>query len=132
MTAFFYVLFTGGWRWGDAVGPGSVLHSTYIEATTATFAAIVACQMGTAVAARTSRAALSSIGWASNRLLLIGLIAGVAFAAVVIYLPLAHQLVHTAPLGPDVLLVVLPFPFVVWGVDELYRASRRRARCLRR
>jgi Cation transporting ATPase, C-terminus len=81
--------------------------------------------MGTAMAARTSRAALSSIGWASNRLLLVGLIVGVAFAGVVIYAPFANQLVSTAPLSPDVLLVLLPFPFIIWGLDEGYRAVLR-------
>ncbi|HEX2292434.1 MAG TPA: hypothetical protein VHH55_03925 [Gaiellaceae bacterium] len=33
---------------------------------------------------------------------------------------------HTAPLGPVELAILAPFPAVVWGVDELRRARRRR------
>ena len=39
-------------------GPGTPLHHAYLQATTMTFAGIVACQIGTAFAARTDRASL--------------------------------------------------------------------------
>jgi len=50
MLAFFVTLLQAGWQPGDPTGPGSPLHGAYLEATTATFAAIVACQVGTAMA----------------------------------------------------------------------------------
>ena len=73
LAAFFAVLRAGGWSPGDDVDAGSPLHHTYLTATTITFAGIVACQIGTAVAARTERVSLRSIGLFSNRLLLWGI-----------------------------------------------------------
>ena len=96
-----------------------------------TFAGIVACQIGTAVAARTEHASLRSIGLLSNRVLLWGIAFELVFAAAVIYLPALRPIFHTAPLGPAELLFLLPFPFVVWGADEMWRWRRRRYRTTR-
>ena len=52
-----------------------------------TFAAIVACQVGTAFAARTDRASLFTVGLRSNPLLLWGIAFELVFTAAVIYLP---------------------------------------------
>ncbi len=50
---------------------------------------------------------------------------GIAFdlvlAAIFIYAPPFQSLLGTAPLSLDVLVFALPFPFVVWGADELRR-----------
>ncbi|WP_437086902.1 cation transporting ATPase C-terminal domain-containing protein [Streptomyces sp. enrichment culture] len=66
MTAFFYVLRRAGWQPGEPTGPGTPLHDAYLTATTATFAGIVTCQIGTAIAARTDHAALRDIGLFTN------------------------------------------------------------------
>ncbi|HSS68584.1 MAG TPA: cation-transporting P-type ATPase [Nocardioidaceae bacterium] len=126
MIAFFYTLLRGGWSPSDPVGVHSTLHHAYLQATTATFAAIVACQVGTALASRTEHASLRSVGVATNRLLLAGIAFELAFTAGVVYLPALNDVLSTAPLPLDVLLVIAPMPVVVWGVDELYRAARRR------
>ena len=124
---FFFVLLRAGWSPGDPVGDTDPLHDAYVLATTMTFAGIVACQVGTAVAARTEHASLRSIGVFSNRLLLWGIASELAFAAAVIYVPALQPMFHTAPLGTAELALLLPFPFVVWGADELRRALRRRS-----
>ena len=62
MSGFFFVLLRAGWSPSDPVAVGDALHDSYLLATTMTFAGIVACQVGTAVAARTERASLRSIG----------------------------------------------------------------------
>jgi magnesium-transporting ATPase (P-type) len=125
--AFLAVLLHAGWRPGDPVGPGAALHTAYRQATTATFAGIVACQVGTAFAARTEWASLRSVGLTSNPLLLWGILGELAFTAVVVYAPPAQAVVGTAALPGWVLLLLLPFPVVVWGADEVLRAARRRA-----
>jgi magnesium-transporting ATPase (P-type) len=124
--AFFFVLLRAGWTPGDSVDAGSPWHDTYLTATTMTFAAIVVCQIGTALAARTDRASLRSVGLFTNPLLLWGFVFELAFAAALIYLPPFHAAFGTAPLGPAELLLLLPFPFVVWGADELRRFILRR------
>ncbi|MEU5825601.1 cation-translocating P-type ATPase C-terminal domain-containing protein [Streptomyces sp. NPDC047803] len=123
---FFYVLWRAGWQPGDPTGPGSTLHHAYVTATTATFAGIVACQIGTAFAARTDHAPLRAIGVLSNPLLLAGIAFELAFTAALVYAPPLQHLFGTAALPPDVILLLASFPLLVWGTDELRRARRRR------
>jgi calcium-translocating P-type ATPase len=125
MAGFLLTLGAAGWHPGDPTGPGSPLHLAYRQATTVTWLGIVFCQIGTAFAARTDRASLWSIGVLSNRHLLAGIGFSLAFAAVIVYVPPLQGIFGTASLGPAQLAVVLPFPFVVWGADELRRAVLR-------
>jgi magnesium-transporting ATPase (P-type) len=90
-----------------------------------TFAGIVACQVGTAFASRTSWASLRSIGIFTNHLLLRGITIELAFTAVLIYAPPFQAIFGTAPLGAEELALLLPFPFVIWGTDELRRYAHR-------
>jgi calcium-translocating P-type ATPase len=127
MAAFFYVLQRSGWSPGDPTGEGTPLHHGYQQATAMTFLSMVACQVGTAFAARTERASLRSIGVFSNRLLLWGIAFELALAAVLIYVPVFQDLFGTAALPVKDLALVAPFPFIVWGADELRRWLIRRA-----
>jgi magnesium-transporting ATPase (P-type) len=126
MGLFLLVLTRAGWTPGAPTGPGSPLHQAYLQATTASFAAIVACQVGTAFAARTQRSSLRSIGLTSNPLLLAGIAFELVFAAAVIYLPPLQAVFATAALPGWVLVLLVPMPLLVWGLDEAYRAFRRR------
>ena len=125
---FFWVLVRAGWSPGDATGAGSALHHDYLVATTMTFAGIVACQVGTAFAARTTEASLAAIGPFSNRLLLWGIAFELLFAAAVIYLPPLQDAFGFAPLSATDVLPLLAFPPLVWGSDELRRWVIRRRR----
>jgi magnesium-transporting ATPase (P-type) len=126
MAGFLTVLLRAGWRAGDPTGAGSPLHEAYRQATTVTWLGIVACQVGTAFAVRTEHASLRSVGVFTNKPLLGAIGFALAFAAIVIYLPLVHGLFGTEALSPSQLLLVLPFPFIVWGADEIRRWARRR------
>jgi magnesium-transporting ATPase (P-type) len=128
MGAYFYVLLRGGWSPGDPVGEGTALHHTYLQATTMTFMSMVVAQIGTAFASRTETASLFSVGVLSNRLLLWGIAFELALAAVLVYAPPFQSLLGTAALGPTDLLILVPFPFIVWGADELRRYLVRRRR----
>jgi magnesium-transporting ATPase (P-type) len=123
---FFLTLYSGGWTPGADVGAGSPLHQVWLQATTMTFLGIVACQIGTAFAARTQHASLRAIGPFTNKLLLWGIAFEVVFAAALITVPALQQAFGTAmpPAGSLALLIV--FPGVVWGADELWRLHRRR------
>ena len=121
MAGFFLTLYRAGWRPADPTGAGTPLHHAYLQATTITFAGIVACQVGTAFAVRTDRASLFTIGLASNRMLLWGIAFELAFTAAVIYLPILQGVFGTAAPGVSQLLVITPFPVLVWGVDEAAR-----------
>jgi magnesium-transporting ATPase (P-type) len=126
MAGFFYVLVGAGWSPGEATGAGTPLHHAYLQATTMTFLGMVMGQVGTAFAARTDRESLRSIGVFSNRLLIWGIAFELALSALIIYAPPLQDLLATAPLDLDMLLFVAPFPFIVWGADELRRWWLRR------
>jgi magnesium-transporting ATPase (P-type) len=126
MGGFFYVLLRAGWSPGDSVSGGSPLHEAYTKATTMTFLGIVVCQIGTALAARTERASLRSVGLFTNPFLLWGFLFELVFAAAVVYAPPLQAAFSTTALGPSELVVLLPFPFVIWGADELRRLFLRR------
>jgi len=121
MGGFLYVLTRAGWSPGDAVGAGTPLHHAYRQATTMTLLGMIAGQVGTAFAVRTQRASLRSVGVLSNRYLL-GAIAGeLLLAAVFVAVPPFPALLGTAVPPLDALALLVPFPFVVWGADELRR-----------
>ncbi|MCF3142542.1 cation-translocating P-type ATPase [Streptomyces platensis] len=121
MAGFFAVLFHAGWHPGDPTGPGQPLHHAYQQATTMTFLGMLTGQIGTAFAARTEHASLRSIGLWTNPLLLWGIVFELVLAAVFIYTPVFQNLLGTAALTPGMLALTLPFPFIVWGADELRR-----------
>lgn len=125
MGLFLLVLTRAGWTPGAPHRQRHPLHHVYLQATTATFAAIVACQIGTAFAARTQHSSLRSIGLFSNPLLLGGIAFELIFAAAVIYLPPLQAVFGTAALPGWVLALLVPMPVLVWGIDEAYRALER-------
>ncbi|GAA1880086.1 cation-translocating P-type ATPase [Streptantibioticus ferralitis] len=126
MAGYFYVLTSAGWHPGAPVGEGAPLHHAYRQATTMTFLGMIAGQIGTAFAVRTQRASLRSVGVLSNRYLLWGIAAELLLAAVFVYSPPFQALLGTAALPVGDLLLLLPYPFVVWGADELRRYVIRR------
>ena len=83
------------------------------------------CHVGVAFAARTDHASLRSVGAFSNRPLLAGIGVSLAFAALLVYLPLAQHVFGTTALGPAEIATVALFPVIVWGADEVRRALRR-------
>jgi magnesium-transporting ATPase (P-type) len=113
MGVFFLVLWRAGWTPGAPTTVGSPLR--------------IACQIGTAFAARTQHSALRAVGAFSNPLLLGGIACELLFAAAVIYLPPLQVVFDTAALPLWVLGALVPMPVVVWGVDEVFDALRRRS-----
>jgi calcium-translocating P-type ATPase len=118
LAGFFYVLAQAGWHPGDPTGAHTRLHHAYQQATTMTFLGVIFGQIGTAFAVRTQQASLRSIGVFSNRYLLWAIAGELAIAAVFVFTPTCEALLGTAvPPARDLLLLV-PFPFIVWGADE--------------
>ena len=119
MTGFFLTLRHAGWHPGAATGAGSALNHAYRQATTVAWLGIVACQIGTAFAVRTDHASLRSVGVFSNRFLLGGIAAELAFAAALIYVPALNSIFGTAPLTASPARHRRPLP--------VHRLGRRRA-----
>ena len=117
----FLTLRHAGWHPGADVGTGAPLNHAYRQATTVAWLGIVACQIGTAFAVRTDHASLRSVGVFSNKFLLGGIAFSLAFAALLVYVPVLHAIFGTAALSPAQLATVAPYPFIVWGADETRR-----------
>jgi calcium-translocating P-type ATPase len=126
LAGFFLVLRQGGWHPHAATGRNAPLHHLYQQATTVAWLGIVACQLGTAFAARTDRASLRTTGLFTNPLLLAAIGIELLLAAAVVYIPFLHPVFGTAAPTPSQLVLVLPFPFIVWGADETRRWGQRR------
>ena len=90
----------------------------------------IACQIGTAFAARTDHASLRAIGVFSNPALLVGIAVAIVFALTLVYTPFLHPVFGTAALPVNQLMLVIPYPFIVWGADELRRLWLRRRKAL--
>ena len=104
-------------------------HHAYLQATTMTFLGMIFGQIGTAFAVRTQRVSLWSVGVFSNRYLLVGIAGELVLAAIFVFAPPLQALLGTAAPPAGDLLLLLPFPVIVWGADELRRYFiRRRSR----
>ncbi len=125
MGGFFYVLTRADWHPGDPVGVHSRLHHAYLQATTMTFLGMIFGQIGSAFAVRTQRASLRSVGVFSNRYLLLAVAAELVLAAVFVFAPPLQTLLGTAALPASDLALLLPYPFIVCGADELRRYIMR-------
>jgi calcium-translocating P-type ATPase len=125
MLIFWVSLSRGGWHLGADVSSGP-LHHVWQQATTMSFLGIVACQIGAAMAARTQHASLAQVGVFTNRLLLWGFAWEIVFAGALVSVPWLQPVFGTAV--PDLwqVLFILPFPLIVWGIDEAWRWNARR------
>ncbi|WP_218063237.1 cation-transporting P-type ATPase [Arthrobacter sp. SDTb3-6] len=123
--AFLVTLLAGGWVPGRDVSTGQ-MHVLWQQATTMTFLGIVACQVGTAMAARTQTVSLLRIGVTTNRILLGGIVFELVFSAAVVGIAPLQLVFGTAVPEPWQLLLLLPFPFLVWGADEVFKSFRRK------
>ena len=95
MGGFFLYIHSQGWTWGDPLDWNSLL---YKEATTVTFAGIVAAQAANVFACRSDRRSAFRLGWASNPLILVGVAVELAILLIMTYSPVGHLILGTASL----------------------------------
>jgi sodium/potassium-transporting ATPase subunit alpha len=95
MAAFFWFLKTQGWTWGT---PLAWTDPLYRQATTLTFAAIVAGQVANVFACRSERVSIFRLGFLTNRFILWGIAVELTLLAVIVYTPLGNMILGTEPL----------------------------------
>src|SRR6185369_4323230 len=93
---YFFVYWLANWHQGAPL-PRSGL--VYAMATTMSLAGIVACQIGAAFACRSRHQASWRLGFASNRLLLIGIAVEITLLLLLIYTAPLQTVFGLAPLG---------------------------------
>jgi sodium/potassium-transporting ATPase subunit alpha len=125
MTSYFYMLFQGGWSWGQT--PPVLL---YQQATTACLTAVIVTQVANGFVCRSTHASIFSLGLFTNRLLLLGMLAEVGLQLTIVYSPMGQMIFGTAALPLTAWLVALPFAALLFTADEGRKAWRRRLRAL--
>ena len=124
MSAYFYVMYQGGWSWAQPLAPTSTL---YLQATTACLAGVIATQIVNALVCRSPNVSVFTLGLFSNRLILAGIAADVLLAVLIIYTHLGNSLFASAPIGADVWLLLIPFAILLLVTDEARKYFVRRA-----
>jgi sodium/potassium-transporting ATPase subunit alpha len=123
MSAYFYVMYSGGWSWGLPLAHGSTL---YLQATTACLAGIIVTQIANVLACRSPNISIITLGIFSNRLVLAGIGTEILLAAGIIYTPLGNSLFACSPIGINVWLLLIPFALLLLGIDETRKYFVRR------
>ena len=128
MAAFFFVLKSGGWSYGEALAPNSPL---YLQATTACLSAIIVMQVVNVFLCRSSRESAFRFGLFSNPLILVGLAVELTLILLIDYTPWGNAVFGTAPIPLAVWFLVLPFALAMLVFEEMrkwfVRARRTRA-----
>jgi magnesium-transporting ATPase (P-type) len=120
---FFFVLQAAGWSYGARLDPGDPL---YLSATSACLATIVVTQMMNVFLCRHPLRSSLSFGLFANPYLLLGLAAELGVILFIVYTPAGNWLFGTAPFGVEVWLLALAGAALMWSVDEIHKAARRR------
>ena len=121
--AYFFILYNGGWHWGEALAATDPL---YLKAVSAFFVAVIICQVANGIISKTSRQSLLQHGILSNRWLLAGIAVELAFAAAIIGVPILQPWFGTASLSLREFFLAWPFALGLILMDEMRRWLIRR------
>ncbi len=121
--SYFVILYAGGWQWGTDLANDDPL---YRSAVTGFFASIIVCQIADVIICRTRRQSLMTVGFLSNRLVLIGIGTELLLLALISYVPACNVFFGTAPLEAWQLALSLPFAATILIGDEIRRFFVRR------
>jgi calcium-translocating P-type ATPase len=122
MAAFFFVLEAAGWTYGQELARDAPL---YLQATTATLAAIIVMQMVNVFLCRDPRRSALEVGFRGNRLILLGLAVEAGLILAIAYTSVGNRLFGTAPLPAEVWLQLLPFGVGMLLLEEMRKALAR-------
>ena len=121
--SFFLGYLLAGWTPGEELADSGDL---YVQATAMTYAGIVAGQVGAGFAFRTNRESVFSIGLLSNRFLLVGIAFEIALLVALVLVPALQDIFHMKPLDPVAWALLLVWPPLVFGAEEVRKAVFRR------
>jgi sodium/potassium-transporting ATPase subunit alpha len=123
MTAFFFVLTHGGWRWGEQL---PIADPLYRQATTACLTAIVVTQMVNVYLCRSDRQSVLARPWLDNRLIVAGLGVELGLILLIDYTAVGNALFGAAPIAASVWLLVAPCALAMLALEEGRKAVVRR------
>lgn len=122
MFAYFFVLYRGGWEYGEVLGTTDPL---YVQATSACLAAIVIAQMVNVFMCRHPRQSALSFPLRQNDLLLLGLVVELSLILLIVYTPLGNRIFGTLAFAPIVWPLVLGLALGFGALEELRKLALR-------
>ncbi len=120
---FFYILFGGGWTWGEDL---AITSGLYMSAVTGFFGTVVITQAFNVFACRTSRASVFSKGILSNRFILVGIGSEILLLLMFAYIPVFETILGTRSFPAQYFLWMIGFGAVILGCEELRKLAFRR------
>ncbi|MGZ4856746.1 MAG: cation-translocating P-type ATPase [Methanobacteriaceae archaeon] len=124
MSGYFWVLFNGGWNWGQQL---PFTDPLYFKATTMVFAGIVLAQMGNLLGCQTSRTSVFEVGVFKNKWILRGIAFSVTVLLAIVYIPPLQGIFGTTALGLYEWLYLLTFVPIMFLADEVRKYLIRRS-----
>jgi len=116
MAAYFFVLHSGGWRWGESLESQDPL---YLQATTACLSAIIVTQIVNVFLCKTPGRSVFGAHLFDNRIILWGIALEAALILIIDYTAWGNLVFGTLPIAPEVWLFILPFGLAMLLLEEL-------------
>ena len=121
LSAFYIVLFRGGWRPGMQLEPNDMTFANplHLKAATTVFVGIVVMQVANVFACRSERYSIFKIGFFKNRLIFWGIAFELIFTCAIIYIPFFQKIFSTIGLGWKDWGILFIFMIVIFLIEEL-------------
>ncbi len=127
MFAFLGFLYLNGWVYGDLSIAGSLLHK---QAMTMTLLGAVSCQLLNVWTLRSWENSAFKRGFLSNHLLIIAMILELAWIWAILNVGIVQYIFNTAAVPAQYLILLVPFPILLFFSHEMYKWRIRRKRIL--
>ena len=123
MACFFFILWKGGWRYGQEL---AFINLLYMQATTAYLSSIIVLQIVNVFLCRSDHRSILRTGLTGNPLILWGVLIEITLLLLVVYTPLGNVLFATLPLGSNAWLFLLPCAALLFCLEETRKGLVRR------
>ncbi len=123
MTAFLGFLYLNGWVYGDLSITDTTLH---YQAMTMTLLGAITCQLVNVWTLRSWELSAFRPGLLSNRLLLLAIFAECIWIWMLLSVGFVQVIFNTAFIPPQYLLLLVPFPIILFAAHELYKYRLRK------
>jgi calcium-translocating P-type ATPase len=124
MAAYFVILYSGGWKWGDVLDAQNPL---YLQATTTYLGAIIVMQAMNVFLCKLPNRSLFSAKIFDNPMMLWSIGLQIALIFGLIYTPWGNFIFGTAPLPAQTWLMIIPMAFGMLAFEELRKFLVKRA-----
>jgi sodium/potassium-transporting ATPase subunit alpha len=122
MTAFLGFLFLNGWQYGEL----PIAEDLHLQALTMTLLGAVSCQLANVYTLRSWEFSSLKRGFFSNRLLLVAYVIEFVWIIALLTVPPIQLIFNTAFVPPVYLLLLVPFPILLFVSHEAYKRHLRK------